>query len=276
MRRVVRRSRPPRAALVAAMVPTWSSPRGIAGDADALTFLVAPGHLPPGQRIYAIGDVHGALTALASLHAAISADLAGRPVASATVVHLGDLIDHGEASAAVVARLAAGPPGPGLRSVTLRGDHEQMLLDALDGDRAAGTDWLHAGGPASLRSWGIPADAPREAWPGLLPPAHVAFLRRLPLVFRAGSYLFVHAGIRPGVPLARQTRDDLLTIRHPFLTAERPGAVVVHGHTVTAAPEVTAARIGIDTGAGLGGRLTCAVLEGDRVAFLSPPASADA
>ena len=231
MRRVVRRSRPTRAAVEAAFVPTWSGPRVVAACAEALTFSAAPGHLPAGQRVYAIGDVHGALTALATLHAAIIADLAARPAASAVVVHLGDLIDHGEASAAVVARLAAGLPVAGLRSVTLRGDHEQMLLDALDGDRAAATDWLHAGAPAALRSWGIPADAPREAWPHLLPPAHVAFLRRLPLVFRAGTYLFVHAGIRPGTPLARQARDDLLTIRHPFLTPSgRSGTVGTRPH----------------------------------------------
>ena len=107
-----------------------------------------------------------------------------------------------------------------------------MLLDALEGDRAAATDWLWSGGKAALASWGLDPDLPREAWRSAIPAEHVAFLRRLVLSHREGDYLFVHAGIRPGVTLARQTRDDLLGIRQPFLWSEQEfGVVVVHGHS---------------------------------------------
>lgn len=245
-----------RAALAGTTIPTWTD----SAAAEGLRFRAAPGWLPAGQRIYAIGDIHGSRARLAALHAAIAADLAARPVAAPLLIHLGDYIDLGEDSAGVLA----------LPCVNLRGDHEHMLLQALDGDRAAATDWLWSGGRAALASWGLPEDLPREAWPTALPAAHVAFLRRLAWSHRAGGYLFVHAGIRPGVALARQTKDDLLTIRQPFLWSEEDlGVAVVHGHNTGPAPVVTAHRIGLDTGAGNGGRLTCAVLEDDRVGFLA-------
>ncbi|HEX5325762.1 MAG TPA: metallophosphoesterase, partial [Acetobacteraceae bacterium] len=188
-RRPARLPRSMRDALQAASVATWTGPRTLAARPGALVFAAAPGHLPAGHRVYAIGDVHGELAALRTLHRAVAEDLAARPVASAILIHLGDLIDHGPDSAGVVAWLAGEMPGYGLPSMTLRGDHEQMLLDALDGDRAAATDWLHAGGAASLRSWGI-AGTQRQDWPALLPPAHVAFLHARPLSFQVGSYLF--------------------------------------------------------------------------------------
>ena len=145
-----------------------------------------------------------------------------------------------------------------------------MLVQALDGDRAAATDWLWSGGRDVLASWGLPADLPREAWEAALPPSHVAFLRGLAWSHREGDYLFVHAGIRPGVALARQAKDDLLTMRQPFLWTEQDlGVVVVHGHSTNPAPVVATNRIGLDTGAGNGGKLTCAVLEEDRVGFLA-------
>lgn len=259
-----------RAALAATAIPTWSDVSRRATTADALRFRAAPGWLPPGRRVYAIGDVHGCKPQLAALHAAIVADLAARPIDAALLLHLGDYIDLGPDSAGVIELLAAGPPIPGVTTVNLRGDHEQMLLQALDGDRAAATDWLWSGGRDALASWGIAADLPREAWEAALPPAHVAFLRGLEWSHRAGDYLFVHAGIRPGVALGRQTKDDLLTIRQPFLwTEQRLEVVVVHGHSTNPAPVVAVNRIGVDTGAGNGGWLTCAVLEDDRVGFLT-------
>ena len=96
-----------------------------------------------------------------------------------------------------------------------------MLLDALDGDRAAATDWLWAGGKEALASWGLSPDLPRDQWEAALPPSHLTWLRSLALTHREGDYLFVHAGIRPGVPLADQSPDDLLTIRQPFLASEQ-------------------------------------------------------
>ncbi len=243
-------------------VPTWSA-RALAADAAALVFSRAPGWLPPGRRVYAIGDVRGRLTALRAMHAAIRADLAARPVAPAMVLHLGDVIGPGENSAGVVALLAGSS-----EMLTLRGDHEQMLLDALDGKSAAATDLL-AESRAMLASWGLDPGRPRR-WFAHIPPAHVAFLRALPDYHRAGGYFFAHAGVRPGIALNRQSPDDLRGIRQVFLSSERRfGAIVVHGHSVAPEPVVAANRIGIDTGAGSGGRLTCAVLEQDRLGFLS-------
>ena len=268
MRRPVRRVR---AALAAACVPDFAAPR-LAAAGDALAFRPAPGRLPPGTRVYAIGDVHGCAAALGRMLATIRADLAARPAAPATLVLLGDLIDHGPDSAGVIDLLAAGAPVPGAALVALCGDHERMLLDALGGESAAATDWLEAGGGASLRSWGLAEDLPRGEWAASLPPAQLDFLRRLRLSHRAGDYLFVHAGLRPGVPPARQRAEDLLSIRQPFLSEPADfGVVVVHGHSVAPAPEIGAHRIGLDTGAGLGGVLSCAVLEEDRIACLAVP-----
>ena len=268
MRRPVRRLR---AALAAAGVPEFAAaPLPAAAGTGALAFRPAPGSLPPGTRVYAIGDVHGCADALTRLLAAIRADLAARPAARVTLVLLGDLIDHGPDSAGVIDLLIAGAPVPGAALVTLCGDHERMLLDALAGESAAATDWLAAGGAASLRSWGLPEDLPRAAWAASLPPAQLGFLRGLRLSHRAGDYLFVHAGLRPGLPPARQRAEDLLSIRQPFLSEPADfGVVVVHGHSVSPAPEIAAHRIGLDTGAGLGGALSCAVLEDDRIACLA-------
>lgn len=259
-----------RAALDAAAIPTFVGPREMAASAEAIRFIRAPGWLPRGRRVYAIGDIHGQLDKLRALHALIAADMAARGTDSAVLVHLGDAIDQGPDSAGVVSLLAAGPPILGLAVVNLLGDHERMLLDGLSGDRAAATDWLWAGGSEALASWGLPADLPRDQWETALPQAHVAWLRGLALTHREGSYLFVHAGIRPGIALAEQSRDDLVTMRQPFLSTEQDlGLVVVHGHSSTPSVHVGVNRIGLDTGAGIGGKLTCAVLEDDVVGLLA-------
>ena len=267
-----RRSRRPgiRAALDAAAIPTFASPPEMAASDGTIRFMRAPGWLPRGRRVYAIGDIHGCRDELVALHALIAADLAARPAVSAVLVHLGDFIDQGPDSAGVVALLSAARPIAGVSVVNLLGDHERMLLDALDGDRAAATDWLWAGGKDALVSWGLAPDLPREQWAAALPGPHVAWLRGLTLTHREGDYLFVHAGIRPGVPLAEQSRDDLIAIRQPFLSTERDfGAIVVHGHSSVPSVVIAANRIGLDTGAGIGGELTCAVLEDDLVGLLA-------
>ncbi len=266
MRRPIRNRR---AAMDAAAVPTWTGPRAVADSAAAIRFLQAPGVLPRGRRVYAVGDVHGYPDKLRRVHAAIAADLMARPTISALLVHLGDYIDQGPDSAGVVALLAAGDPVAGVRTINLMGDHERMLLDALNGDRAAATDWLWAGGRETLASWGLSPDLPREAWEAALPPAHVAFLRGLDLWHREGDYLFVHAGIRPGVPLGHQTADDLVTMRQPFLWSEDDfGFIVVHGHSSTPSVVIAKNRIALDTGAGLGEKLSCAVLEDDVIGLI--------
>lgn len=271
MRRPVRRVARPRirADLDAASVPTWRPPRIAAADAASLQFVLSPGRLPRGRRLYVIGDVHGCLVQLRQLHTAIADDLARRPPASAVLVHLGDYIDLGPDSAGVVGSLAADATVAGLPTINLMGDHERTALNALSGDGAAATDWLHIGGEAALRSWGIPVDTPRGQWRAKIPAAHLAFLETLPIHHREGDYLFVHAGIRPGVPLHAQVEEDLFGIRQGFLASEQDfGMVVVHGHSTTPSPSIRPNRISIDTGAGHGGKLTCAVFEEDGVAFI--------
>ena len=254
----------------AATIPTWSGPRAVAENAESLRFLQAPGHLPRGRRVYAIGDIHGHPDKLRRLHAAIAADLTARPTPFATLVHLGDYIDQGPDSAGTVSLLASGPTIPGVRVVNLLGDHERMLVDALNGDKAAATDWLWAGGRESLPSWGLDPDLPREEWEAALPAAHVAFLRGLVLSHREGDYVFVHAGIRPGVAMDDQTTDDLVTMRQPFLWWEDDfGFVVVHGHSSLPSVAIGKNRIALDTGAGLGAKLTCAVLQDDVIGLIS-------
>jgi serine/threonine protein phosphatase 1 len=235
-----------------------------------ISFQEAPAELPAGRRVYAIGDIHGCADRLFALHDAIADDLARRPVAEPLLLHIGDYIDRGPDSAGVIARLAAGPPVAGVPTVNLLGNHEQTMIDALSGDRAAGTDWLYQGGRTALESWGVDPESARETWPAGVPAAHLAFVRALTLSHREGGYLFVHAGIRPGVPIEAQAREDLLRIRQPFLFTDADlGAVIVHGHTPVKAPVVRHNRIAIDTGAVFDGPLTCAVLEGNRIGFLT-------
>ncbi len=233
-----------------------------------LSFQDAPAALPPDQRIYAIGDIHGCADRLAALHAAIAADLAHRPIARPLVVHIGDYVDRGADSAGVIARLLRPGLLPGIPVVNLMGNHEHTMREALRGERAAATDWLFAGGRPTLESYGLDPDGPRADW-AAIPSAHRDFLDGLTLSHQAGGYLFVHAGVRPGVALDAQLPEDLLRIRQPFLyTAQDLGAVVVHGHTPVKAPQIHPNRIAIDTGAVFGGPLTAAVLEGARVGFL--------
>ncbi|MBV8401170.1 MAG: serine/threonine protein phosphatase, partial [Acetobacteraceae bacterium] len=172
----------------------------------------APATLSPGRRLYAVGDVHGCAVRLTAMHRLIERDLAERPVAEATLVHVGDYIDRGPESAGVLTILAAGPPVPGLRVVNLRGNHEQMMLTTLaSGHAEAAAQWIANGGMATLESWGVPwGTTPPSKWAATIPAEHVAFLNALPSSHWEGPYLFVHAGVRPGVPLERQSRHDLL------------------------------------------------------------------
>jgi serine/threonine protein phosphatase 1 len=145
-----------------------------------------------------------------------------------------------------------------------------MLLRAIaSGRRAEAEHWLANGGGVTLMSWGLSWRESAAVWEAGIPPAQLGFLRGLSIVQRVGGYVFVHAGLRPGVALAAQKREDMIWIREPFLGFEgRLDAVAVHGHTPAHEPAVLAHRIGLDTGAVLGGDLTCAVLEGERIGFL--------
>jgi len=234
-----------------------------------IEFQEAPGQLPEGSRVYAIGDIHGCAERLWALHDAIAADLARRPVENPLLVHIGDYVDRGPDSAGVVRRLSEGDPIPGLPTVNLMGNHERTMIDALEGAGASATDWMISGGREALASWGGDPDAPRSTWPAHIPASDMAFLRGLALSHHVGGYMFVHAGVRPGVALDAQTPQDMMTIRNSFLYSEqRFGAVIVHGHTPRIAPEIRFNRIGIDTGAVFNGKLTCVVLEGARIGFM--------
>lgn len=233
-------------------------------------FVAAPATLPPGQRVYAVGDIHGCLEQLTALHAMIAADLADRPADDCVLVHLGDYVDRGPDCAQVIEALAAGSPVPGTTVVNLMGNHEDMMLAAVTGGRAIdGAHWMRNGGADSLLSWRIGRGEPQATWAGRIPNEHLTLLRDLKLSHRVGPYLFVHAGIRPGVAPDAQKREDLLWIREPFLSFKKDlGVVVVHGHTPTRAPIVRTNRVGIDTGAVLGGKLTCVILEAGQLGFL--------
>lgn len=240
--------------------------------------------VPPDSVVYAVGDIHGRLDLLLELETAIRADAARRGAARRVIVHLGDYVDRGPESRGVVGHLAAGP-GAGFEMVALLGNHERMMLDVLDAVEPPGA-WLANGGGATLASYGVgPVDrralgavdalALGAALRDALPAAHRAFLRALAPSHREGDFLFVHAGIRPGIALEDQIEDDLLWIREPFLSANTDhGCVVVHGHSIVAAPVFRSNRIGIDTGAFRTGVLTALAIEGDRVEMLQAGAPA--
>ena len=236
-----------------------------------LNFTAAPGQLARGRRVYAVGDIHGCSERLNLVHRRIASDLRARPAEDVTLIHLGDYIDRGPDTAGVLSLLAGEPDFAVDRTVNLMGNHEEMALQAIAfGDERQAEAWLANGGAAALSSWGIPRHARIEDWPELLPREHLRFMSRLSLQYRVDDYLFAHAGVRPGTPLDQLSRRDLLWIREPFLSSSLAfGAIVVHGHTPQADPVLRPNRIGIDTGAGRGGRLTCAVLEDDKVAFFA-------
>ncbi|MBM3489303.1 MAG: serine/threonine protein phosphatase [Alphaproteobacteria bacterium] len=227
--------------------------------------------LPAGRRLYAVGDIHGRLDLLEDMLALIAADRALHPSGDCGMVFLGDYVDRGSDSRGVVERLrglAGETPAP----IFLMGNHEAMLLHFLEQGQG-GFNWLYNGGAATLLSYGVawPATADgesgmapvRSALAAALPTAHREFLSALRLWHGEGDYLFVHAGVRPGVPLAEQSAEDLLWIREEFLDHDGPlPQVVVHGHTIARKVELRRHRIGIDTGAYHSGRLTCLVLEG--------------
>ncbi len=228
-----------------------------------------PPAVPQGRRVYAIGDVHGRLDLLDILLARLEADTAARGAADTDVILLGDLIDRGPESSRVVERAMTSLGWA--RLLVLKGNHEDAMLAALDGDRDMCRLWLRNGGPEALASWGVApaviADGTLgeviEAARSAIPPHQFAFLSQAPHSIRIGDYYFVHAGVRPGVGLADQQPGDSLWIRDEFLrsTADH-GAVVVHGHSITPEVEERANRIGLDTGAYATGRLTALGLEG--------------
>lgn len=234
--------------------------------------------LPKGQLLYAVGDIHGRLDLLEAILELIADDAAAEANAEQrTLVFLGDYVDRGPDSRGVVERLITGST-QGFDTHFLKGNHEAILLDFLQ--EAWRLDhWLLNGGEATMRSYGVdtarlallgaPPEVWRQAFAECLPGAHLRFFKSLKLNVSFGDYLFVHAGVRPGVPLAAQAEADLVWIRGPFLNHAEPfGKIVVHGHTPETMPVVRSNRIGIDTGAVFTGRLTALKLRDGARDFL--------
>jgi serine/threonine protein phosphatase 1 len=237
-----------------------------------------PAQIPSGRRVYAVGDIHGRADLLIRLMQDLREDTArgeylGRPI----LIFLGDYIDRGFQSKEVIDFLLSDIVSP-FETYFLKGNHEAAMIQFLS-DPSIGPRWAEYGGAETLVSYGVQPPRTRtsmDEWKqasaslnAALPPQHFDFLSRLDLSVRVGDYLFVHAGVRPAVPLDMQTEQDLLWIREEFLGDRRElDAVIVHGHTPERKPYRDARRIGLDTGAYLSGRLTAARFEHDNVEFI--------
>ena len=237
----------------------------------------------PGRRAYVVGDVHGRLDLLDELLEKIHADIDERDECDILLVFVGDLIDRGPSSAQVVERLRT-YQHPGVRTIFLLGNHEEVLLRILAGDASLIRNWMTFGGAECFRSYG----GDPKSLTGLsdedsvamirraIPAQHVEFLERFIDTCRFGDYLFVHAGIRPGIILEEQRQSDLRWIREPFLLDDTDhGYVVVHGHTIAHEVEERPNRIGVDTGAFATGVLSALAIEGEDRWLIDTRVSAD-
>jgi len=236
--------------------------------------------VPAGTRVYAVGDIHGRADLLVRLQRMIVDDAADAGEMRRVVVYMGDYVDRGPDSFEVVEMLLNAPLA-GFERHHLKGNHEDFLLRFLDpgNEDDTGEMWVLNGADSTFESYGVRAwefprgadgmRAVRAAFREALPESHLAFFRNLEMSHREGDYLFVHAGLRPGVPFADQSAHDLMWIRDGFFLSDADfGAVVVHGHSIRPEPEVRPNRIGIDTGAWRSNRLTALVLEAGGRRFL--------
>lgn len=230
------------------------------------------------KRIYAIGDIHGCLNQLLVVQENIRQDLLARPHPDPVIIYLGDYMDRGPDSRGVIDNLIAEDAAPHATHMIF-GNHDEMLLTYRDtplarirpnGPKVNKLHWLDEllGGVETLKSYGVTGADPTDpvktqaALIATLPDNHLSFLRALVLHVRIGSYLFVHAGIQPGVPLKDQILDDFIWMREPFLSSTHDhGFTVVHGHSPSKIVENKGNRIGVDTGVVFGGDLSCLVLE---------------
>ena len=226
--------------------------------------------LNPSDRLYVIGDIHGRLDLLDKLIDAIHRDVEAHNGESLTVT-LGDYVDRGPNSRGVIDRLLTNPfPGD---YVALKGNHEALLETFLNRPDI-GNYWRQLGGLETLHSFGVPVaplmmgknfEQAAEQLRATLSPAQLNFLKSLKISLTVGRFFLCHAGVRPGVPLDRQSEEDLLWIRDEFLNSDADfGKTVVHGHTPISAPDFRPNRINIDTGAFATGRLTCLVAAGGK------------
>jgi serine/threonine protein phosphatase 1 len=232
--------------------------------------------LPPGLRVYAVGDIHGRADLLTQLFSGIDADLDVNPTLRPVHVFLGDYIDRGPNSRDVLDLLIARSQHH--ETVFLKGNHEVLIEQFLRRPESLAT-WRQVGGIQTLLSYGVrPSFSPDPAeqaalarWlADILPPAHVQFFRGLQPSYSCGDFFFVHAGVRPGVPLSQQTDEDMLWIRDKFLRSrDKFAKIIVHGHTPVAEVEFHSNRINIDTGAFATGRLSCLRIEGDNILWFA-------
>ncbi len=229
---------------------------------------------PAGKKLYAVGDIHGAAAPLDTLMAKIETDAGG--LDAAHVIFLGDYVDRGPDSRGVLDRMCA-MKRDHPHFVFLKGNHEAVMLDFLQ-DPDEMLEWLEWGGDETLRSYGVSGALSRMGedlstdLAAAMPQAHHDFLGSLTLTHREGDYLFVHAGVRPGVAIDDQEEEDLLWIRGRFHDAnpdERPDLTIVHGHHPTRKPVDAGWRIGVDTGACWSGVLTAVAIEGGKRRFIS-------
>lgn len=235
------------------------------------------GTIPDGQRVYAIGDVHGRVDLLDALLVRIQADVEQQTAVKTRLILLGDLIDRGPDSAAVVERVRQLAQGNDNVSVLL-GNHEEVFLLALGGEIQAMRLFIRIGGLATLASYGLSEEQVAAAdYNDLIrlaieavPREHLEFMGTFEDMITIGGYAFVHAGVRPGVPLSRQRTEDLRWIREGFLDSPGPfERTIVHGHTISKDVDERPFRIGVDTGAYATGKLTALALEGNRRWYLS-------
>ncbi|HLW27881.1 MAG TPA: metallophosphoesterase family protein [Kiloniellales bacterium] len=235
--------------------------------------------VPKGTQIYAIGDVHGEATLLDLLLEEICKDAQARPAERRLLIYLGDYVDRGPDSRGVLDRLIA-PPPDGFERLCLMGNHEEMLLCCLKGTPQVTMRWLLYGGEETCRSYGVdPSQNPEvvaEEVRRAMPQEHKELLHSLKLSHQEGDYFFAHAGIRPGVPLDQQRREDLIWIRKLFSQSQEDhGCVVVHGHSAVPAPENLPNRINVDTGASYGNALTAVALQDEERRFLQISAAGE-
>lgn len=253
------------------------SPNAGATPAQTVTDTGDGPPLEPGQRIYAIGDIHGRADLLANLINLIDEDVAGYE-GNASIIFLGDYIDRGFQSRQVIDLILGGRLS-NYDVYCLKGNHEEAMLQFI-ADPEFGPRWASYGGRETLVSYGVrpPRNQTRlEDWRDVhaalvssMPSEHEQFLLKLLPSVRIGRYGFVHAGLRPGVPFDQQTERDLYWIREEFLNDTKPlDVIAVHGHTPVDKPFWDHRRINVDTGAYISGRLTAVRLETNTVAFLS-------
>jgi serine/threonine protein phosphatase 1 len=233
---------------------------------------------PQNMRLYAVGDLHGRCDLLVRLLAKIEEDALAHPDKKKKLVFLGDYVDRGLDSKGVIERLL-GSFAAGLDPIFLRGNHDDMFLSFLKGHLEVAPLWLEHGGTAAAASYGVnllnigtkeKLEKIQKELSEKVPAEHIVFLENTIFSVAFGDYFFVHAGVRPGVPLNKQKDIDKIWIRSEFLNSgDDFGIFVIHGHSVRTMPEIKSNRIDIDTGAFATGQLTCLVLDDTERVFLT-------